>query len=74
MEHTTTQEAEMSDTTLTNSIRIAAIVSRQISNGMTPSNAMKDTARNLGISEAAVCHAVTIGQDFTQDLEDVMAA
>ena len=74
MEFTTTPEVKMSDTALSNAVRIAAGIARMTSDGLSHRDAIKQTARMLDMSEAAVCHALTIGQDFAEDLRQLQAA
>ena len=74
MKSITTQEAKVSDTALSNSVRIAAGIARMTSDGMTTRNAIRQTAQMLSIPEAAVCHALTIAQDFADDLRQLHAA
>ncbi|HXI66970.1 MAG TPA: hypothetical protein VNH41_03455 [Steroidobacteraceae bacterium] len=62
-----------SDTALANSIRIAASISKQTQNGMSLRNAIRQASQMLGISEAAVCHSLTLAQDFVADLSELTA-
>jgi hypothetical protein len=67
-------EVEVTDTALSNSIRIAAGIARMTSDGMTTRNAIRQTAIALGISESSVCHALTVAEDFTADLRELQVA
>lgn len=74
MEITTTKEEQVSNLALTNSVRIAACITRRTNDGMTLRSAIREASEALGISEAAVCAALTVAQDFVSDIRDLQAA